>query len=141
VPEDGYIKEDSMTLVDDESGVRDVGYAILTHLGFNVLIAEDGFKAVQIYEQKHDVIDCVILDLTMPRMDGIEALDELHRIRSDVPVIISSGYNEQAIEETFKERIISGFIQKPYRLTSMGKKIKEVLADIKDQPFPGNACK
>ena len=61
-----------------------------------------------------DEITCVILDLTMPHVDGEECYRELRRIRGDVRVILSSGYNEQEIAQRFAGKGLAGFIQKPY---------------------------
>jgi len=71
---------------------------------------------------------CVILDLTMPRMDGVAAFNELRRIKPGVKAILSSGYNEQEAIQRFGERGIAGFIQKPYRIASLRVALQRVLA-------------
>ena len=73
-------------------------------------------------------IDVVLLDMTMPRMDGEEAFRELRRIRQGVRVILTSGYNEQDATERFAGKGLAGFIQKPYRPAELITKINDALA-------------
>jgi CheY-like chemotaxis protein len=69
----------------------------------------------------------VLLDLTMPRMDGDETLQQLRLIDAKIPVLISSGYNEQEVVQRFTGKDTSGFIQKPYTISNLTGKLKEVL--------------
>ena len=62
----------------------------------------------------------------MPHMDGVEAFRELRRIRGDVPVVISSGYNEHEVHQRFAGKGLAGFIQKPYQLADLSEKLKAV---------------
>ncbi|MBC8204275.1 PAS domain S-box protein [bacterium] len=114
-------------LVDDEEGVRTIGKKILERLEFKVLTARDGKEAVKIYREKPDDIRCVLLDMTMPHMDGEEAFRELRRIRKDVKVILSSGYNEQGATQRFLGKGLAGFIQKPYTVDNVRIKLAEIL--------------
>jgi CheY-like chemotaxis protein len=104
----------TVLLVDDEETVRTVGSQMLEKLGFHVLAARDGIEAIQIFRLRSQDIACVILDLTMPRMGGEETLRHLRQIRPSVPVIMSSGYNEQEVTQRFVDKGLAGFIQKPY---------------------------
>jgi CheY-like chemotaxis protein len=119
--------EGTILLVDDDETVRAVGRRILEKLGFDVLIAVDGREAVQIFRQHRDDIRCVILDLTMPHMDGEETFRELHAAGPDIPVILSSGYNEQDVVHRFAGKGLAGFIQKPYQSASLVEKLRDVL--------------
>jgi CheY-like chemotaxis protein len=67
------------------------------------------------------------MDLTMPYMDGDEALSEMHRIRADVPIILSSGYNPQEIEARNLGKGLAGFLQKPYQLATLSETIRAVI--------------
>jgi len=109
----------TVLLVDDEPTVRTVGRMMLERLGMTVLTAADGREAVERFSRQADAIDCVILDLTMPKLGGQEALIELRNIRPDVRVVISSGYTEQDVTSRFADEGIVGFIQKPYTLQSL----------------------
>jgi PAS domain S-box-containing protein len=113
----------TVLLVDDEETVREIGKQMLEEIGFAVLLARDGVEAVDIFKDNADEISIVLLDLTMPRMDGVETFRELRRMRPDVKVLLCSGYNERDATRRFLDQGISGFIQKPYR-------IKDLLAEI-----------
>ena len=118
----------TVLLVDDEETVRAIGTTMLQRLGMTAITAVDGRDAVAMFREHVDEIGCVILDLTMPRMDGEQAFRELRRIRSDVRVIMSSGYNEQEVTQRFAGKGIVGFIQKPYELQALAATLREALA-------------
>ncbi len=117
----------TVLLVDDEPLVLRVAARMLERYGFDVISAVDGVEAVELYRERADDIDLVLLDLTMPRMGGEETFLELRRIREDVKVILSSGYVEQDSTSHFAGRGLAGFIQKPYRLGPLRDRIREVL--------------
>ncbi|MBN2307341.1 MAG: PAS domain S-box protein [Candidatus Hydrogenedentes bacterium] len=123
-------------LVDDEEVVRDVASEMLETMGFDVLTADDGDKAVELFREHGDELRCVVLDLTMPRMDGEQTLRALRGIRQDVPVIISSGYNEQELTTRFLGRGPAGFIQKPYQLRTLATVIREVFSTWRPPEHP-----
>jgi PAS domain S-box-containing protein len=105
-------------LVDDEETVRAVGAEMLRILGFEVVTAADGWEALEIYGQRND-IRLVILDLTMPRLDGEQTFRELRRMNAAVRVILATGYGEQAVNEKFRGQGLAGFLQKPYKLSTL----------------------
>jgi len=117
----------TVLLVDDEEMVRRAAQRIIEKQGFKVLVACDGVEAMEVYSENADEITCVILDLTMPRMNGEDAFRKLRDIRSDVKVIMSSGFNEQEISKRFAGEDVTGFIQKPYRIAQLRDKLREVL--------------
>jgi len=119
----------TVLLVDDEETLRALGKDMLQELGFTVLTAADGREALEIYRQNRDAIRCVILDLTMPHLDGEQAFRELRRIKPDVRVLMSSGYNEQEVTQKFVGKGLAGFLQKPYNLSEIGRKIQEILEE------------
>jgi CheY-like chemotaxis protein len=114
-------------LVDDEETVRAVARAMLEKLGFRVLTARDGIEAVEIFRLQGQNITCVVLDLTMPRMDGEETFRRLRQLRPGVPVVISSGYNEQEVTQRFVGQGLAGFIQKPYDFKCLQETLGKVL--------------
>ena len=79
-------------------------------------------------------IDLVILDLTMPRMDGREAFHHIRNLHPGLPVILSSGFNEQDSIQGLLECGLAGFLQKPYTLQSLKDKIGEVLVGLARKP-------
>ncbi|MCA9412777.1 MAG: PAS domain S-box protein [Candidatus Omnitrophica bacterium] len=124
---DGWTGSGKVLVVDDEDTVRILGKRILEKAGFEVLLASDGCEALEIYRRDGDNISLVLLDMTMPQMDGEEAFREIRKIRNDARVILSSGYNEQDATSNFAGKGLSGFIQKPYRPIDLVKKVREIL--------------
>ncbi|MCP4654059.1 MAG: response regulator [bacterium] len=123
----GWRSHGTVLLVDDEETVLKVARDMLGALGFEVLTAEDGRQAVEVFARRADEIRLVLLDMAMPRMDGEEAFREIRRIRPEARVLLSSGYNEQTATNRFAGRGLAGFIQKPYRLAALREKIRNVL--------------
>jgi PAS domain S-box-containing protein len=109
----------TILLVDDEETVRAVTRRMLERSGYTVITASDGREAVMLFKQQSDKLACVLMDLTMPHMDGDMAFREMFRFRSDIPVILSSGYSPQDIEQRFAGKGLAGFLQKPYELATL----------------------
>ncbi|ABL00506.1 hybrid sensor histidine kinase/response regulator [Pelobacter propionicus] len=123
----------TVLLVDDEETIRAVGKAMLSLLGFRVITAVDGQDALELFRRNRTDIDCVLLDLTMPRMDGEQTFQELRRIEPGIRVVICSGYSEQDIAARFMSQGLAGFIQKPYKLSDLEWAMKDLVA-----PVPAN---
>jgi len=118
----------TILLVDDEEFVIEIGGRMLRHLGFSVLTARNGREALECYKASQEEIVCVLLDLTMPVMDGHEAYRELRTLNPDVCVVLSSGYNERDAIGQFNGKGLSGFIQKPYQMEDLRHVLHDVLA-------------
>jgi CheY-like chemotaxis protein len=118
----------AILLVDDEASVRSVGRMALERAGFEVVLASDGREALQVYRQHADRIDCVLLDLTMPKMSGADTLRELRVIRPDVRVVLSSGFTEQDAVGRLSGAPAQGFIQKPWKPDALVQAIEAALA-------------
>jgi CheY-like chemotaxis protein len=114
-------------VVDDEEAVRGVCTALVRRLGLQTIAAADGEEALALFKTHADTIGCVLLDLTMPRMDGINTFREMKRLRPDTPVILCSGYNEQEATQHFTGEGLAGFIQKPFGLQDLRNKLKPAL--------------
>lgn len=132
----GWRGQGAVLLVDDEQTVRALGKRMLERIGFRVLVAEDGLGAVALFREHAEDIVCVILDLTMPHMDGEETFRILRQICPEVPVILSSGYNEQEVTQRFVGKGLAGFIQKPYQLGNLQAKLREVLLRSEQENLP-----
>lgn len=115
-------------VVDDEPGVLKAIRGILENVGMEVRSATDGAEAIAIYREHHDSIDCVVLDLNMPVLDGKETFKELRAVREDVRVLLTSGYAEQSVLDRFRGAGLSGVLQKPMRASTLLGKIAEALA-------------
>lgn len=117
----------TVLVVDDEEQVREYAMNILTRLGFTVLTAADGRAAVDLFRARADEITLVLLDMTMPRLNGTETFDAMQRIRPNVPVILCSGYNAQEAINRFSGAGLAGFVQKPYRVQTLTAALRTVL--------------
>ena len=102
--------------------------------GYKVLVAENGECAKSVFEQHAGQVDLVLLDLKMPVMSGDEVLPLLRSIRSDIPVIVTSGYDEQEALRFFPDQQVSGFIHKPYTASKLAAGIKMFLGKAKEDP-------
>jgi len=120
---------ETILLVDDEEMIITVTRDILESVGYTVWSAKSGHEAIEFYKSDKDKIDLIILDMVMPEMGGGETFDRLREIKSDVKVILSSGYslNGQAIK--IMERGCHAFIQKPFSILSLSQKVRDVLDD------------
>jgi len=118
----------SVLLVDDEASIRSLGQEMLETLGFSVLTASDGREGIELFARHQGEIVCVLLDLTMPELDGAQTFRELRRMRPDLKVIIASGYNELEVSQKFAGNEVAAFLQKPYKLKEMSRKLREALA-------------
>jgi two-component system cell cycle sensor histidine kinase/response regulator CckA len=116
----------TILLVDDEEILIALGARMLEHLGFTVLTAEDGLQAVDLYRERGKEIDLVLMDLTMPHMDGAEAFGELRRLNPEVLVVVASGYSPEDVASRFGGMGLAGVLQKPYTLA----KLRESLAGL-----------
>ena len=117
----------TILVADDEEMVRNLARRLIERAGFSVLTAADGAQAVQLYRQHQAEIALVLLDLTMPRMDGQEAFRELRRISPSVRVVVSSGYSEEDATERFAGLGLTGFIRKPYQHGELIAALKKAL--------------
>ena len=118
-----------LLVVDDEEHVRRVLAGILESAGHEVLEAGDGEEAIDVFRREGDGIDCVLLDLSMPKLDGEEVFAELRRIRPGVRVVLSSGFTEQEILDRFQGAGLAGVIQKPAQMHVLLAKIAEALVE------------
>jgi len=109
----------TILLVDDEESVRTTACRMLERSGFQVLTAADGRKALEIYRARRSEIALVLLDLTMPDLDGEETFHALRQIDPNVRVILSSGYTESEIIPRFAGQGLTGFLQKPYTTAAL----------------------
>jgi len=117
----------TILIVDDEEDVRKICSTMVARLGYQTLTAADGEEAVAVFQDHADEIGCIILDMTMPKMDGYAAFQSLKQIRSDVKAILSSGYNQEAITQRFTGLGLAGFIQKPYRRQQLQDELERVM--------------
>jgi PAS domain S-box-containing protein len=117
-----------LLVIDDEEGVRSVAARMLERFGFTVITAADGRAGVDLFRDNADSIAAVLLDLTMPRLDGEQTMREIQAIKPDVRVVIMSGYDQQSLTERFAGLGPAGFLQKPFQPATLRKTLDQVLA-------------
>lgn len=117
----------TVLLVDDEAIVRRAATKILERAGYSVLAAKDGREAVDLFRTEGRRIDAVILDVTMPVMGGAEAFTRMREIGPVVPVIVSSGYDQQDTVSAFTGDGVD-FLQKPYRPDQLLARLRKLMA-------------
>jgi len=116
-------------LVDDEDLIlQTIGSALKT-LGMEVLTARDGVEAVAVFSEAKPRPDLVLMDLTMPRMDGREAFQIIHELDPVVPVVLSSGFTERDSIQTAAGQGPADFIQKPYQIKELHRLLQRLLGD------------
>ncbi len=119
----------TVLVVDDEASVLKTTSRMIERMGFKILTAADGQEAVEVFRKHADEITCVLIDLTMPRMDGAEACLEIQRIRRNAVVVLSSGYGEMELSKRFDGYDFAGFAPKPYKLKNLRKIMQDVTSD------------
>jgi CheY-like chemotaxis protein len=113
-PERAASRRARILVVDDDEGVLPALDALLRRLGYDVVTATSGEQGLAIFREQGGELDCVLLDMTMPGMDGVAAYRELDRIRPGVKVVLSSGFAEEDLTIKFAGLGIAGFLEKPY---------------------------
>ncbi|HEX2672084.1 MAG TPA: PAS domain-containing protein [Polyangiaceae bacterium] len=114
-------------LVDDDSRVRLVTTLLLRNLGFEVLEAVSGRDAIAQFTRRASEVRFVMLDVTMPDLSGDHVLRELRKLRSNVPVLLCSGYSEEEMRNRFDSKDIENFVQKPYLLNTLKAHIRHLI--------------
>jgi PAS domain S-box-containing protein len=123
-------------VIDDEETVLATAARILETGGYTVALAPDGRAGLKVFKEKMDSLRMVLLDLTMPHLDGVETFQEIRKIRKDIPVVLMSGYNEQEAVQRFIGQGLAGFIQKPFQV----QKFLEQIGQAVDGTTPPSAA-
>jgi CheY-like chemotaxis protein len=111
---------------DDDALCLDVGVRMMQKLGYNVLEAKDGQEAIEIYKKNQNRVDLIILDMKMPHNGGL-TFEQIKKLDRDVKILITSGYTEDYRIRELIYKGCYGFIQKPFNLTLLSKKILNAL--------------
>jgi CheY-like chemotaxis protein len=119
----------TILVVDDEQSVRETSRVMLEAFGFSVIAVADGAAAMVAYQQSRDNIRAVLLDMTMPVLNGEETFIALERINPEIKVVLCSGYTEQDTTARFAGRGLAGFLQKPFSAGDLMALMRRVLAD------------
>jgi two-component system, cell cycle sensor histidine kinase and response regulator CckA len=120
-------KGETILVVDDDENIRKLANVQLQSLGYKVLMVSDGIEAVKIYQERKDMIDMIMLDVIMPKMDGLSTFIELSKINPDVKVIVMSGFSKEGKAENIIDRGALGFLQKPFRISEISKLLNSIM--------------
>ncbi|MBI2950308.1 MAG: CHASE domain-containing protein [Verrucomicrobia bacterium] len=117
----------TVLVVDDEEPVRRVAAQSLRRLGFDPVLAKDGREALQIFQRDPDHFVAVLLDLTMPQLDGSQTFQALKLIRPGVRVVLMSGFDQQEAITRFAGKGLAGFLQKPFQVHTLRERMQAAL--------------
>ena len=118
-------------VVDDEETIRITTKAALEALNYEVITAEDGVEAVEIFRREHETIDLVFLDMIMPKINGRETFEKIKSIDKNARVVMSSGFSKDEDLDDLKQKGLSGFIRKPYRRAEISRIVANALQQKK----------
>ena len=125
-PERPWRGEGRVIVVDDDPMVRNVARRLLESFGLTVQAVEGGPEALELVGADPPAVDAVLLDMTMPEMNGSEVFEQLRRIRPDLPVVLMSGYHEDELSSELSAGI-SGFVQKPFTPADLARRMRFAL--------------
>jgi PAS domain S-box-containing protein len=120
----------TILVAEDEPAVRELLSMVLEPRGYRVLLAEDGWQALDLFDRHQDEIDLIILDLVMPQVGGEQVYAHVRQHPNPPRILVSSGYSEQGKVEMLLEQGADGFLPKPYRVTELVSKVDELLAAV-----------
>lgn len=118
--------KETVLLIDDEENIVEVTSEMLETMGYKVISAMSGNEAINVFKKNRNNIDILILDVIMPDMSGIETFDHIKNIRSDVKILLSSGYNREGAIDKLIKKGCDGFIQKPFNIEQLSEKISSI---------------
>lgn len=121
--------EGEAIVADDEPAVRAVTARALERVGLTVTRCEDGEAAVEAFRADPTRWRLVVLDLSMPRMNGAEALTAMRVLRPDLPTVLSSGYSESEMRETVPGELGIAFLLKPFTVRSLSEAVRQVIGE------------
>jgi CheY-like chemotaxis protein len=127
VPDEALSGSGTVLVVDDEALVRTTAAAMVQELGYRVLAVENGVAAAQCVAEAQPPIDLVLLDLIMPGMDGRATFAELRKLDPDLPIVLSSGWGYDNIQQEFPAPGLSGLVRKPFQLAELSRVLKSAL--------------
>ncbi len=125
---------ETVLLVDDEQMIVDTGKQMLESLGYHVVTKTDSMEALELFKEKPDKFDIVITDMTMPKMTGRELAEKLIQIRSDIPIILTTGYSTAIDEDKASASGILGIVFKPILIHDIALTIRRVLDKTNKRP-------
>jgi CheY-like chemotaxis protein len=126
--------------IDDEEPITLMVKQMLERLGYHAIVRTSSLEALKFFRANPDAVDLVITDMTMPKMTGDQLARELFAVRSDIPVIICTGFSERVDDKKAKAMGIKGFLMKPIMKSKMAAMVRNVLDESKIQRITNNHC-
>ena len=123
----------TILVVDDEMLLRDLLFNYFNTHGYKVLLAEDGEPAIEMLEDNHEQVDVALVDLRMPRMDGMELMRRIREKGWDIPIVVMTAYPtlDSAIEAV--RHGATDYVQKPFAITELERAVERALETKKIQ--------
>lgn len=118
---------DAILAADDDASVRALIQEALEYFDYRVLTASSGEAAVEIFRERHHEIGCVLLDLSMPEMDGIQTFERLQQIKPGTKVLLVSGYHPDTLRLQYGQKGFSGFLKKPFQLNVLRDEVDKLM--------------
>jgi signal transduction histidine kinase len=119
---------ETILLAEDHEGLRQMSHEVLTGLGYSIVLARDGREAVEKFEANPQKFSLLVLDVVMPRLSGLDALERIRGINPKIPVIFTSGYSEESqILSSLVSSGVAQLLQKPYPPKDLARKIRDIL--------------
>ena len=125
-PDRDWTGRGTVLLVDDEEFVRNVGRQLLENMGFSVMSSRNGEEALEIFRRAHKDLSAVLLDHSMPRMNGIRCFELMRRHDDSVPIVLSSGFIGEQVLAEYGEKGPDSFLQKPFRMNELRNVMREI---------------
>lgn len=122
-----WTAEGLVLLVDDDARVRSVTTLLLADMGFDVLSAKTGRDAIEQFDRHSEAVRVVVLDVTMPDLSGDQVVRALRERRSDVPILLCSGYSPEEMRHRFTPKDMETFLQKPYSLQVLRSRLRALV--------------
>lgn len=123
-------------VVDDEVQVRNITELMLAQFGFEVITARDGHDALEILDQRVEEVGLVLMDLSMPRLSGVETFSRMRESHPGLGVVFTSGYDASEVESSLDADGVHGFLKKPFDLETLLSTVRRVLAPGSTSPRP-----
>ena len=123
---------ETILVAEDNDGVLELIKDVLISLGYKVIVARDGAEAISEFKLNADAISLVLLDMQMPKASGQEAYESIRKIKSQVPVILTSGYVEPGTEVSFTTSSKVVLLPKPFSPVALGRKVRDLLDETTD---------
>lgn len=115
-------------IVDDDDSVRKVIMRALDTFGFATIGAVDGNRAVDTFTEQRDAIDCIIVDMSMPGMDGEQTFHALRQVGPTPPVLLASGHSAEEMQERYGTVGFAGYLQKPFQIASLADVVRSAIS-------------